>query len=315
MFESFMVALNAVAPFLILLSVGFLAVRTGLTDRAFMARLNALNFRLFFPFLMFSNVYSARPEDLPSVTLMIFGPVSVLLLIAVLLVVVPRIVKENPRRGTIIQAVFRSNFIIYGIPLTASVFGTARSSVCGMMVMIMVTLFNTAAVIVLEIFRDGGRVRLKPLLLGLVRNPLLQGCAAGLLCYLLQIRLPDFIASPVSSLSSLATTLAMIALGASLVFDALKKNRRTVTAVLLVRLVLLPLIALPAAWVLGLRGVELFLVLMIFGTPVATASYPMAQNMGGDGQLAGQLVFVSTVASLGTVFLFIYAMSRLGLLV
>ena len=315
MFESFMVALNAVAPFLILLSVGFLAVRTGLTDRAFMARLNALNFRLFFPFLMFSNVYSARPEDLPSVTLMIFGPVSVLLLIAVLLVVVPRIVKENPRRGTIIQAVFRSNFIIYGIPLTASVFGTARSSVCGMMVMIMVTLFNTAAVIVLEIFRDGGRVRLKPLLLGLVRNPLLQGCAAGLLCYLLQIRLPDFIASPVSSLSSLATTLAMIALGASLVFDELQKNRRTVTAVLLVRLVLLPLIALPAAWVLGLRGVELFLVLMIFGTPVATASYPMAQNMGGDGQLAGQLVFVSTVASLGTVFLFIYAMSRLGLLV
>ena len=315
MFESFMVALNAVAPFLILLSVGFLAVRTGLTDRAFMARLNALNFRLFFPFLMFSNVYSARPEDLPSVTLMIFGPVSVLLLIAVLLVVVPRIVKENPRCGTIIQAVFRSNFIIYGIPLTASVFGTARSSVCGMMVMIMVTLFNTAAVIVLEIFRDGGRVRLKPLLLGLVRNPLLQGCAAGLLCYLLQIRLPDFIASPVSSLSSLATTLAMIALGASLVFDELKKNRRTVTAVLLVRLVLLPLIALPAAWVLGLRGVELFLVLMIFGTPVATASYPMAQNMGGDGQLAGQLVFVSTVASLGTVFLFIYAMSRLGLLV
>lgn len=315
MFESFMVALNAVAPFLILLSAGFLAVRTGLTDRAFMARLNALNFRLFFPFLMFNNVYSARPEDLPSVTLMIFGPVSVLLLIAVLLIAVPRIVKENPRRGTIIQAVFRSNFIIYGIPLTASVFGAERSSVCGMMVMIMVTLFNTAAVIVLEIFRDGGRIRLKPLLLGLIRNPLLQGCAAGLLCWLLQIRLPDFIASPVSSLSSLATTLAMIALGASLVFDELKKNCRAVTAVLLVRLVLLPLIALPAAWLLGLRGVELFLVLMIFGTPVATASYPMAQNMGGDGQLAGQLVFVSTVASLGTVFLFIYVLSRLGLLV
>ena len=314
MFESFMVALNAVAPFLILLSVGFLAVRTGLTDRAFMARMNALNFRFFFPFLMFSNVYSARPEDLPSLTLMIFGPVSVLLLIAVLLIVVPRIVKENPRRGTIIQAVFRSNFIIYGIPLTASVFGAERSSVCGMMVMIMVTLFNTAAVIVLEIFRDGGKIRLKPLLLGLVRNPLLQGCAAGLLCWLLQIRLPDFIASPVSSLSSLATTLAMIALGASLVFDELKKNRRALTAVLLIRLLLLPLIALPAAWLLGLRGVELFLVLMIFGTPVATASYPMAQNMGGDGQLAGQLVFVSTVASLGSVFLFIYAMSRLGLL-
>ena len=71
----------------------------------------------------------------------------------------------------------------------------------------------------------------------------------------------------------------------------------------------------PFGYLIGLRGVELFLILMIYGTPVATASYPMAQNMGGDGQLAGQLVFTSTVASLATIFLFIFTMSRLGLLV
>ena len=135
MLESFMVALNAVAPFMILLGIGFLAVRTGLTDRAFMNRLNALNFRLFFPFLMFNNIYSATPEGLPSVTLLIAGPLSVILLILILMLVVPRIVKENSRRGVIIQAVFRSNFIIYGIPLTTYVFGAERSSVCGMMVM------------------------------------------------------------------------------------------------------------------------------------------------------------------------------------
>lgn len=314
MLESFMIALNAVFPFLILLFVGFLAVRTGLTDRMFMTRLNKLNFRLFFPFLMFNNIYSAQPEDLPSLRLMLFGPLSVVLLILVLLAFVPRIVRENPRRGVIIQAVFRSNFIIYGIPLTTSIFGTERSSVCGMMVMIMVSLFNIAAVVVLEIFRDDRKIRLKPLLLGLVKNPLLQGCAAGLLFFALKIRLPDFIASPVASLASLATTLAMIVLGASLVFDELRKNKKTLISVLFVRLVLLPLLMVSAGWLLGLRGIELFLVLMIFGTPVATASYPMASNMGGDGQLAGQLVFVSTVASLGTIFLFIYAMSRLGLL-
>ncbi len=315
MLESFMVALNAVAPFMILLGIGFLAVRTGLTDRAFMNRLNALNFRLFFPFLMFNNIYSATPEGLPSVTLLIAGPLSVILLILILMLVVPRIVKENSRRGVIIQAVFRSNFIIYGIPLTTYVFGAERSSVCGMMVMIMVSLFNIAAVIVLEIFQDGGKVRLKPLLLGLLKNPLLQGCAAGLLFFLLRIRLPGFIASPVSSLATMATTLAMIVLGANLVFEEIRKNRKTITVVLLVRLILLPLITLPLGWLIGLRGVELFLILMIFGTPVATASYPMAQNMGGDGQLAGQLVFVSTVASLGSIFLFIFLMSRLGLLV
>ena len=70
-----------------------------------------------------------------------------------------------------------------------------------------------------------------------------------------------------------ASTLALVTLGANLRFAELKKNGRTVTTVLLVRLILLPLIMLPLAWLIGLRGVELFLVLMIYGTPVATASW------------------------------------------
>ena len=314
MLESFMVAFNAVAPFLILLGIGFGAVRLKLTDREFMNRLNKLNFRLFFPFMMFNNVYNAKPEDLPSVKLMLTGPLTFLAVVALLLIIVPRLVKENPRRGTIIQAIFRSNFIIYGIPLTTYVFGNDKASVCGMMVLIMVSLFNVASVAVLEMFRDGGKMRLMPLLLGILKNPLMQGCIVGLAFYLLQIKLPPFIATPVTSLAGVATTLALVVLGANLKFDELKKNSRTISAVLATRLILLPLIMVPLGYLIGLRGVELFLILMIYGTPVATASYPMAQNMGGDGQLAGQLVFVSTVVSLVTIFLFIFTMSQLGLL-
>jgi hypothetical protein len=313
--ESFQVAFNAVAPFLILLGIGYGAVRLKIADRDFMNKLNTLNFKLFFPFMMFYNVYNATPEDLPSVKLMLTGPISLILVVVLLLLIVPRIVKENPRRGTIIQAIFRSNFIIYGIPLTTYVFGNEKSSVCGMMVLIMVSLFNVCSVVVLEMFREGGKVRVKPLLLGVIKNPLMQGCIAGLLFYLLQIKLPVFITTPLSSLSGVATTLALVVLGANLKFEELRKNGRAISAVLITRLIVLPLVMLPIAWLIGLRGVELFLILMIYGTPVATASYPMAQNMGGDGQLAGQLVFVSTVVSLGTIFLFIFAMSSMGLLV
>ena len=315
MLESFMVAFNAVAPFLILLGIGFAAVRLKLADRPFMDRLNALNYKVFFPFLMFNNVYSAKPENMPSVKLMVTGVLSVSLLVVLLVILVPKLVRENPRRGVVIQGIFRSNFIIYGIPLTTYVFGTEKSSICGMMIMIMVSLFNVAAVIVLEMFREGGRIQPKQLLLGIVKNPLLQGCVVGLVFYLLQVRLPSFIASPVSSLAGLATTLALVVLGANLKFDELKKNSRIISIVLTVRLIILPVVMLVFAYMIGLRGVELFLILMIFGTPVATSSYPMAQNMGGDGQLAGQLVFVSTVASLATIFVFIFTLSRLGLLV
>ena len=315
MLDSFLVAFNAVGPFLVLLGIGFAAVRLKWTDRAFMDRLNALNYKLLFPFLMFNNVYSAKPENMPSVKLMVTGVVSVTLLVVLLVLIVPRFVKENPRRGVVIQGIFRSNFIIYGIPLTTYVFGAEKSSVCGMMIMIMVSLFNIAGVIVLELFREGGKIRPMKLVTGIIKNPLLQGCLVGLIFYLLQIRLPAFIATPVSSMAGAATTIALIVLGANLRFEELKKNSRTISIVLLIRLVVLPLVMVTFAYFIGLRGVELFLILMIFGTPVATSSYPMAQNMGGDGQLAGQLVFVSTVASLATIFVFIFALSQLGLLV
>ena len=315
MLDSFMVAFSAVAPFLILLGIGFATVRLKLTDRLFMERLNALNFKVFFPFLMFNNVYSARPENMPSLKLILTGVLSVSLLVVLLVAVVPAIVKENPRRGVIIQGIFRSNFIIYGIPLTTYVFGAEKSSVCGMMILIMVSLFNVSGVIVLEMFREGGKIRPKQLLAGILKNPLLQGCVVGLLFYLLQIRLPSFISTPVSSLAGVATTLALVVLGANLKFEELRKNSRTISVVLLIRLILLPVVMVAFAYLIGLRGVELFLILMIFGTPVAASSYPMAQNMGGDGQLAGQLVFVSTVASLVTIFAFIFILSRLGLLI
>lgn len=314
MLNSFLIALTAVMPFLIYLGLGFFSVRAKIATPSFMQSLNKFAFRVLFPFMTFNSVYGAAPEDMPSLKLIVFSVGSVLLLILLLMAVVPRIVKENPRRGVIIQAIFRSNFVIYGLPLALSVFGPESSSVTGVMVLIMVSLFNIASVVVLECFRGGGQVKFTSLLLGVLKNPLLQGCLVGLLFFALRIRLPEMIAKPIATLASMASTLGLITLGAALRFDEIRRNRREITVVLVIRLVLLPLTALFIGWLIGLRGIELFLVLMIYGTPIATASYPMAQNMGGDGQLAGQLVFISTVFSLATIFCFIFGLSQLGLI-
>ena len=91
-------------------------------------------------------------------------------------------------------------------------------------------------------------------------------------------------------------------------------NLRVLLHTVAAKLLLVPLVLVGLGYALGLRGVELFLVVAVFGTPVASGSYPMAMNMGGDGPLAGQLVFVSTLAAVPTLFLWIFAMSALGLL-
>lgn len=56
------------------------------------------------------------------------------------------------------------------------------------------------------------------------------------------------------------------------------------------------------------------LILAIFGSPTAVASVPMAQTMGGNGTLAGEIVVVTTVGSILSIFLFVFALSGMGLI-
>ena len=315
MTESLRISVEAVLPFLIYLGLGYFAVRVRIADTAFMNRLNKFTFTLIFPFMTFWNVYNATPETMPSLTLLLFAGIGILALEGLLLLIVPRIVKENARRGVIIQAIFRSNFALYGVPMTLTLFPEG-GSVAGVVLLEVVSIFNVTSVIILEYYNEanGGRVSLRALPGKLLRNPLLQGCVLGLVFFALGWRLPAMLETPVKALAGSATPVAMLTLGGTLSFAALGKNRRILTGTLAVRLILLPAAALALAYALGLRGVELFLVLMIAGTPIATSSYPMAANMGGDGELAGQLVFVSSVLSLVTIFGFIFALSQLGLL-
>ena len=314
--QNFLVAVNAVMPFVIYLALGALAVKAHLADEDFMNRLNKFTFKLLFPLLMFKNVYGATPESMPSAALILTTVIGILALIGLLVLIVPRVEKSNPRRGVLIQALFRGNFLLYGIPLIISVFGEKKASVAGFMTLIVISLFNVAAIIVLESFNgEGGKMSFFSLLLKLVKNPLLQGCVAGLVFFALKIKLPECIYVPVNALGSMATPLGMITLGGTLKLKAFGKNARTIGWAVGLKLVVIPLIMLLIGYAVGLRDAELFLLLVTFGTPVAVASYPMAVNMGGDGELAGQLVVVSTLLSLATIFLFIFLMAQFGLIV
>lgn len=78
------------------------------------------------------------------------------------------------------------------------------------------------------------------------------------------------------------------------------------------RLILVPAAAVAVAAALGYREVELVGILAVFGSPTAVASAPMAQSMGGNGELAGEIVATSSAACVVTMFLFIWALKTLG---
>ena len=64
---------------------------------------------------------------------------------------------------------------------------------------------------------------------------------------------------------------------------------------------------------LGFRGEALACLLIASGAPTAVSSFSTAQVMGGDGELAAQIVIISSVLCIFTLFCWIYLLSSLGL--
>ena len=87
------------------------------------------------------------------------------------------------------------------------------------------------------------------------------------------------------------------------------------------RLVLAPTLAICGAIALSMAGSmacgngEYAALIALFGSPVAVSSAIMAGSMGGDHQLATQLVVWTSVASIGTIFLTVCILMGTGLLV
>ena len=82
----------------------------------------------------------------------------------------------------------------------------------------------------------------------------------------------------------------------------------------LVKLVVLPALALPLGVVLGFRQDALIALLVMTGTPSAVSSYIMAENMGNDGVLANGIVAVTTLLSAVTVTGWVFLLRTMALI-
>ncbi|MEG1471783.1 MAG: AEC family transporter, partial [Clostridia bacterium] len=126
--------------------------------------------------------------------------------------------------------------------------------------------------------------------------------------------IPLLIATPLRKLASIATPLALFLLGASLDFGKARSNLRLITIGVVGRLILVPLVFLTGAVALNIRDVSLATLIAVFASPTSVSSFPMAQQMGGNDELAGGQVVFSTVFSILTVFLWVLVLKSFGFL-
>ena len=311
--ENLMLSANAVLPMFMLLATGFLSQKAGVLTREDVPRFNKVAFRIFLPCLLFYNIYCSDLSAAVKPGLIIYAVCGVLLVFAAAYLSVQHLVRREDWKGVIAQGIFRSNFVIMGIPIAQALVGADQLGAVTVLIAVVVPLFNFLSVYVLERFR-GGNVNVRKVLLEVAKNPLIISSLLGILCQLLGIRLPHLLEQTVSSLSVIASPLQLFLLGAFFRFDGLGRYLKPLTAVTTVKLFVTPALLLGTAALLGIRGGDFVGLIGIFASPTAVNSFTMVQQMDcGDAELAGDIVVMTSAVSILSFFLWILIFKNFGI--
>lgn len=323
--NSFIFALNATLPIVLTVIIGYVLKRIGLIKEELAKAMNKLVFRVFLPAMLFLNVYKIESFSSIDFKYIIYALAATLVIFIACLIYVIVFVKEDSQKGVILQAAFRSNYALIGIPLAESLFGDTGAIVATVLSAFVVPFFNVLAVISLTIF--GGKPNPKKVALGIAKNPLIIGILSGFVMLLIRallvrwnidFRLTDItpIYKVLTSLSNVATPLALVVLGAQFEFSAIPTMKKQIVTAVIIRNVIIPTAGITVAYLIGgFTGAEFAAFVSLFGTPVAVSSVPMAQEMGADSALAGQIVIFTTIISSFTIFILSFILKELGIFV
>ena len=167
--ESLIFAVNAVLPIILMVALGYTLKRVGFMNGDFAKMANRLVFRILLPAMLFLNIY--KIEDMGSVDLFyvfyVLAALIVIFLVALPLCLI--LSKKAERRGVLLQAAYRSNYALIGLPLAQSLYGDEGVMIATLLSAVTIPLLNILAVISLSVFKeDHGKVSVKKIMLEIV---------------------------------------------------------------------------------------------------------------------------------------------------
>ena len=314
MADNLIVSLQAVFPLFVIMAVGFLIRRVGLVDEYSLKKMNSVCFKVFMACMMFNNIYNIDLSRFSDADVIVYTTVAVVLCLILVLILVNLTEKDRSKRGVLVQAMFRANFVVLGLPLVTNLYGAEGAVIPSILIAIVVPFFNISCVVLLTYFNGKERPTFRMLLKKIFTNPYIIAALIAFAFKLIRLDLPDMVRSVIKDMANVANPLALLILGASFSFSNVPKYKKDLIYCCVMRLIVVPMVFVLPAVFMGFRGVALMSILAVFATPTAISSHVMTQELGGDADLCGAEVVMSTALSILTLFIWIFVFKTLGLL-
>ena len=193
-----------------------------------------------------------------------------------------------------------SNLVLLGFPFVAGVFGRPGIEVLSLLIAVHLPLMLAASIVTFEWARRGGEpspspaALLRDFLSKLLWNPLIVGILAGLLWRVAGAPMPALGTRFVDAFAGIAGTVALFAMGLSLRKFGISGNVKPALVLAALKLLLLPALALAAAWAFGLPTLTAQVMVVAASMPTGVNPYLIASRFGTGQVLASNTMTIST---------------------
>ncbi len=290
--------LTTLLPIILLIALGtFLRLRGFLADN-FWPGAERLSYYVLLPSLFLHGLATANLDGVP-----VLGMVGVLMLStlagAVLLVLYQGAMNHDGADFTsVFQGGIRFNNYI-GATLAAGIYGSAGIALAAVANAAIVPLVNLLCVLVFARF-SARHSSPATVLRAIFANPLIVGCAGGLLLRASGLGLPAGIEPTVKALGQAALPLGLLCVGAALGGARLGQQVRPLMAASAFKFLVMPLTTWGLCRLLGLGGQAAVVAVLFQALPTASSSYVMARQMGGNAPLMATIIALQTVLAAAT---------------
>lgn len=291
--------LNTIIPIFAIIFIGWAAREKGFLPDPFLEPANRLVFYFAIPAMIFTAIARASFHETFHVTVLLIGLLSMVFIFFTSWAAGWFLKIENDSVGTFVQSSFHCNIGYMAFAVTYYFLGREGVARAGLFAGFVIILQNFLSVIVLSINsnqaknRSIGWILISPVIL----NPVIIASAAGILFSVLAIPLPVILSRSLDILGGMGLPLALLIIGASLSFHTIKIHISRVMFTSIMKLVLLPGLALLFFRMMGMPRLDYLPLLIILAAPTATVTYVMAGEMKGDKSLAAAAVSINTVLS------------------
>ena len=294
-----MIILNAIFPIFALLFLGSLLKHFNITNDTFLKTSDKLVYFIFFPVMLFWKIGSSAPDMGASVNLCAASILAVVIVYLISLAMIRLFHISSFQAGAFSQACYRFNTYI-GMALVMNTLGESGIRYFGILIGFAIPVVNVLAVstLIWHSEKEGSPGQnFKYLLKALISNPLILGCAAGILFSKSGASFPIFIDNTFSLMTSVTMPLALISIGGSLSLSGLKHNTKISLIASMLKILILPMIGFFLLKAFSVTGIPFKAGMIFFALPTSTAIYVLSAQLNSDTQLASAAIMLSTLLS------------------